>query len=71
MELPEMYLHCHKTIDSITIEKYDVTDIISILPVNKAVGPDCISHKMLKSTMHTICKPLRLLVWKKNFLVVG
>ena len=26
------------------------------------MGPDCISHKMLKSTMHTVCKPLQLLL---------
>ena len=69
-ELPEMYLHCHETIDSIAIEESEVIDIIFILPVNKAVGPDCISHKMLKSTMYSICKPLCLLfnrsLYEKN-----
>lgn len=36
-------------------------DIISILPVNKAIGPDLISHKMLKATLFTVVKPLTLL----------
>lgn len=39
----------------------DVIDIISILQTNKAVGPDAISHKMLKTIMYTIVKPLCLL----------
>lgn len=39
----------------------DVIDIIFILQTNKAVGPDAISHKMLKSIMYTIAKPLYLL----------
>lgn len=58
--LPELYLQCDETLDNIFIEEFEVTDI-SILPVNKAIGPDSISHKMLKSTMFTICKPLCLL----------
>lgn len=59
--LPELYLQCDETLDNIFIEEFEVTDIISVLPVNKAIGPDSISHKMLKSTMFTICKPLCLL----------
>ena len=43
------------------MEEHKMTDIISVLPVNKAIGPDCISHKMLKTTMYTVCKPLQLL----------
>ena len=53
--LPELYLQCDETLE------FEVTDIISVLPVNKAIGPDSISHKMLKATMFTICKPLCLL----------
>ena len=30
-------------------------------PMNKAIGPDCISHKMLKSTIFTIVKSLTML----------
>ena len=33
----------------------------SILPVNKAVGPDCISHRMLKTTATSVSKPLYIL----------
>lgn len=42
----------------VCISEQDVIDIISIIQVNKAVGPDNISHKMLKNTMYTITKPL-------------
>lgn len=45
----------------IKIQEHEITDIISIISVNKAVGPDCISHKMLKSCKDTISKPLCLL----------
>ena len=34
-------------------------NIISVIPLNKPIGPDCISHKMLKSAIFTIkVKPL-------------
>lgn len=36
-------------------------DIISILPVNKAIGPDLVSHKMFKATLFTVTKPLTML----------
>lgn len=29
------------------LDKHEVLDIISILPVNKAIGPDLVSHKIL------------------------
>ena len=56
-----MFLQCDDSLNDIVIEENEVTDIISVLPVNKAIRPDCISHKMLKSTMYTVCKPLQLL----------
>jgi hypothetical protein len=59
--LPHMYNLCSDCLDKITIEEQEVTDIITILPANKAVGPYCISHKMLKSTKATIVKPLTML----------
>lgn len=46
-----MLLQCDDTLNDIVIKEYDVTDIISVMPVNKAIGPGCINHKMLKSTM--------------------
>ena len=36
----------------------EVTDILSILKVNNASGPDGISHRMLKYTCKTVAKPL-------------
>ena len=43
------------------MDELDIEDILSILPVNKAIGPDAISHKMLKSTIHSVenhCIPI-------------
>ena len=48
--LPEFFLLCYNVFDTIEIVEQDVIDVISVLQVNKAVGPDCISHKMLKET---------------------
>ena len=59
--LPNMYSLCNNNLSNIIIEEQEISDIITILPVNKAIGPDCISHKMLKSTKSTIVKPLTLL----------
>ncbi|XP_060571977.1 uncharacterized protein LOC132730138, partial [Ruditapes philippinarum] len=39
----------------------EVTDILDNLIINKASGPDEISHRMLKETSKSICKPLCLL----------
>ena len=60
-KLPDFYSLCNKSISDICILEQEVIDIISILQTNKAVGPDNISHKMLKSTVLTIAKPLCLL----------
>ena len=32
---------------NVIIDEQDIQDILSISPVNKALGPDAISHKML------------------------
>ena len=34
------------------------TDVLGILKVNKASGPDGISHRMLKNTCRTVAVPL-------------
>ena len=39
----------------------DISDFISTLQVNKAIGPNDISHKMLKETIHSVSIPLCLL----------
>ena len=62
--LPNMYSLCNNNLSNIFIEEQEISDIITILPVNKAIGPDCISHKMLKSTKSSIVKPLKLFVRK-------
>ena len=59
--LPDMYFLCNNVIDSIFITEEDIIDIITTIPTNKAIGPDNISHKMLKNTVSTIVKPLCLL----------
>ena len=56
-----MYYMWNDTLCNITNDKQDVLDIISVPSVKKAIGPNCISHKMLKSTVFTIVKPLTML----------
>lgn len=55
---------CNKNISDIHLEVQEVFDIISILLVKKAIGPDNISHRMLKYTTFFISKPLSLLFSK-------
>ena len=45
----------------IDITRQQIEDIISTLEVNKAAGPDLISHKLLKNTKQSISKPLQIL----------
>lgn len=61
MTLPNTYSLCRETLSNIFIEEQDVLDIISILRVNKDIGPDLVSHKMLKSTLFTVSKTLAML----------
>lgn len=62
-----MYSLCNDTFCNITSEEKYVVDIISVLSVNKAIGPDCISHKMHKSTILTVAKPFSML-FNKSFM---
>ena len=57
--LPNMYSLCNNNLSNIIIEEQEISDIITILPVNKAIGPDCISHKMLKSPNTPLSNRLR------------
>ena len=59
--LPSYYSLCDETLSDIVIHESEIFDVISILPVNKAVGPDCISHRMLKTTATSVSKPLCIL----------
>lgn len=63
-ELPIIGCRCINSFSEIKIQEHHITDYISIIPVNKAVGPDCISHKMLKSCKGTNSKPLCILLNK-------
>ena len=46
------------SLTNVIIDEQDIKDILSILLVNKAIGPNSICHKMLKSTVHSVVKPL-------------
>ena len=62
---PSFYSLCDEKLGDIVINsrKWFFFFIhVSILPVNKAVGSDCISHKMLKTTAMTVSKPLCILL---------
>jgi hypothetical protein len=56
--VPELSTLCENTFSQIVITEQDIVDIISILPVNKAVGNDGVSHRMLKATLNVIVKHL-------------
>ena len=43
------------------VNSTSAADILVNLNVNKATGPDEISHRILKETHSTICEPLRIL----------
>ena len=45
----------------VAVSEQDVKDVLSNLVINKANGPDEVSHRLLKETRETICKPLTIL----------
>ena len=51
----------------ILISTTDVEDIIHSLDINKAVGIDQISHRLIKGTKYTISEPLCMLFNKSLF----
>ena len=59
--LPECQL---KTLNQLVIDEITITevkDIIHSIDINKASGPDNISHRMLKGCLNSICEPLCIL----------
>ena len=48
------------TLSDITDVSHDIIDIISLLDLNKAVGPDRISNKILREVKYEIAGPLYL-----------
>ena len=58
VELPAFRNRTDSSLSNIIIQISDVTDVLGILKVNKASGPDGISHRMLKYTCRTVAVPL-------------
>lgn len=56
--LPNFANRANSTLPNTINSETDVKDILSLLKVNKASGPDGISHRMLKTTCNTIAIPL-------------
>ena len=59
--LPPFHRKTEKKLNNFTFTEQDIIDILSNLNVNKANGPDEISHRMLKETVKTICVPLTII----------
>ena len=60
-DLPAFNDRCADFLSSIVVSEQDVHDMISTLDVEKAVGPDIISNRMLLAVRNQISKPLCLL----------
>ena len=58
VNLPNFELRTNNALSNINILQSEVIDILNLLKVNKAIGPDGISHRMLKYTSKTISVPL-------------
>ena len=56
--LPNFVHKTLNTLSTIQISVADVESIIGTLDINKAIGSDQISHKLLNATKHSISKPL-------------
>ena len=59
--LPDFDCRCLNVLSDIEVCEQDVIDIISTLNVDKAVGHDIISNRMLLAVKNEIAKPLSLL----------
>ena len=57
-ELSVFRNHSDVEFTHIEITDSEVTDILKILKINKATGPDGVSNRILKCTINTICVPL-------------
>ena len=65
--LPNFTEKTDATLTNLQVQDQEIIDILTSLIVNKASGPDEISHRMLKETRFSICVPLRIL-FNKSFL---
>ena len=59
--LPDFDCRCLNVLSDIEVCEQDVIDIISTLNVDKAVGHDIISNRMLLAVKNEIAKPLSML----------
>ena len=59
--LPPFLKKTDKQLNNFTITEQDTIDVLSNLNINKANGPDEISHRMLKETVKNICVPLTII----------
>lgn len=59
--LPPLVEKTNQYLENIIIMDSEVEDILDILNVNKASGPDMISNRMLKYTSTSLSKPLSIL----------
>ena len=80
-QLPNFQKITNSNLDSIIITENEVKEIIDLLNINTASGPDLIIHKMLKYVSTAVSKPLTIIFnrslqekhypepWKKNNVV--
>jgi len=59
--LPEFTAKTNNCLSDISISENEVEDVILTLNLNKASGPDLVSHKMLKGVAKSISKPLAVI----------
>ena len=74
INLPEFNIRTESSLLNVNIETSEVIDVLSNLQLNKAVGPDGISHRMLKHTCQsiatTLCKLFNLSLQKNSFPIL-
>ena len=61
IELPVFENRTEISLSHIVLTQSEVTDILNTLKVNKATGPDGISHRILKNCSVSLAIPLYLL----------
>ena len=59
--LPNFYYKTQSRLSQIPISRNEIEELIMNLNVNKASGPDMISHKMLKECVKSVSYPLHIL----------
>ena len=68
VNLPNFELRTNNTLSNVNILQSEVIDILNLLKVNKAIGPDGISHRMLKYTSKTISVPLIQFIIRAKYI---